>query len=270
MADEYRQLRASLRTSLRTSIDAMPAPGIPESPERPVPSVRSAMLLSWPCSDPSLAESWEIQSTLDGYYATFLDRIDATNAPASSASEPLLSIPYARLGRGDYAREFLAQRLERRIPLHWHTWPDSISPDPRRRDPVGNMPDTRAAAAYLVAVRTLIADERGNRLDLLQGPPMEWLQYGEGLRVDHMPTQFGALDLEAYWNEDRFTVTIGGDARPPAGYRLCWPLTGLPDRVTLNGAAWQDFDEVSCTIPHDFRGTVEATLPYLAPWPREP
>ena len=99
---------------------------------------------------------------------------------------------------------------------------------------------------------------------------MEWLQYGEGLRVDHMPTQFGALDLEAYWNEDRFTVTIGGDARPPAGYRLCWPLTGLPDRVTLNGAAWQDFDEVSCTIPHDFRGTVEATLPYLAPWPREP
>jgi hypothetical protein len=270
MADEYRQLRTSVRTSLRTSIDAMPAPGIPESPERPSPSLDTAMLLSWPCSDSSLAESWEIQSTLDEYYATFLDRIDATNAPASSATEPLLSIPYARLGRGDYARELLAQRLERRTPLRWHAWPDSVSPDPRRRDPSGPMPDTAAAAAYLIAVRTLIADERGNRLDLLQGPPMEWLQYGEGLRVEHMPTQFGTLDISAWWNEDRFTVTIGGDARPPAGFRLRWPLTGLPDRVTLNGAAWQDFDSTTCTLPHDFRGTVEATLPYLAPWPREP
>ncbi|MBR4190810.1 MAG: discoidin domain-containing protein [Kiritimatiellae bacterium] len=270
MADEYRQLRASLRTSLRTSIDAMPAPGIPDSPERPVPSLPAALLLSWPCSDPSLAESWEIQSTLDGHYAAFLDRLDATNAPASAAAEPLLSIPYARLGRGDYAREFLAQRLECRTPLRWHTWPDSVSPDPRRRDPSGNMPDTLAAAAYLIAVRTLIADERGNRLDLLQGPPMEWLQYGDGLRVEHMPTQFGALDLAARWSEDRFTATIGGDARPPSGYRLRWPMTGLPDRVTLNGATWQDYDSTACNLPHDFQGTVEATLPYLAPWPREP
>ena len=70
------------------------------------------------------------------------------------------------------------------------------------------MPDTTAAAAYLIAVRTLIADERGNRLDLLQGPPMEWLQYGEGLGAEHIPTQVGALDLSAYWNEDRFTVTV--------------------------------------------------------------
>ena len=94
----------------------MPAPGIPESPENSVSSVPTACLLSWPCNDPGLAEPWEIQTTLDGFYSTFLDRIDSPDNVPSPAGEPLLAIPYARLGRGDYAREILADRLERRAP----------------------------------------------------------------------------------------------------------------------------------------------------------
>ena len=85
-----------------------------------------------------------------------------------------------------------------------------------------------------------------------------------------MPTAFGPLDLAAFWTEDRFHVEIGGEAHPPAGYFVRWPLTDLPLRVTANGVPLTDFDATGCRLPHDFRGTIEATLPYLAPWPREP
>ena len=270
ISSELASLRTSLRTSLRAAIDAMPAPGIPEAAERPDPSLRTALLLSWPCGEPGLAEPWEIQTTLDDWYATFLDRFDSASWPASPAAEPLLAIPYARLGRGDYAREILAMRLEHRIPPGWHTWPEAVTADPRQRGDTGAMPDTRAAAAYLLAARAMIADERGDRLDLLRGPPMEWLQYGDGLSVEHLPTPFGPLDLRAFWTEDRFTVEIGGQARPPAGFRVHWPMTDLPDRVTLDGIPTTDYDSTGITLPHDFRGTLSATLPYLAPWPREP
>jgi hypothetical protein len=263
-------LRTALRISLRASIDAMPSPGIPESAERPDPSLRTALLLSWPCDFAGLAEPWELQSTLDAWYSAFLDRFDAPSPASSPASEPLLAIPYARLGRGDYAREILYMRLERRHPPGWHTWPASVAADPLRRTETGPMPDPLAAAAWILACRTMIADERGTRLDLLQGPPMEWLQYGDGLRVERMPTPFGPLDLHAYWTEDRFTVEIGGQARPPSGFRVRWPMTDLPDRVTLNGTPTTDFDSTGITLPHDFRGTLSATLPYLAPWPRDP
>ena len=270
MASEFAALRASVRTSLRAADDAMDAPGIPESAERPVPSVRTAMLLAWPCDDPALAETWELQSAFDRFYDAFLDRFDHPGHPATDAAEPLLALPLARLGRGDYAREVLVQRLERRVPPGWQTWPDRVSPDPRRKGEIGSMPDARAAAAWVVGVRSLIADERGRRLDILPGPFMEWLQYGDGLRVEHMPTAFGPLDLSAYWTEDRFRVEIGGEARPPAGYFVRWPMTDLPERVTANGVPLTDFDATGCPLPHDFRGTLEATLPYLAPWPREP
>ena len=270
MASGYAALRASLRTSMRAAADAMDAPGIPEAAERPVPSVRTAMLLAWPCDDPALSETWEMQSAFDAFYDAFLDRFDHPGHPATDAGEPLLALPLARLGRGDYAREILAMRLERRVPAGWQTWPDRVSPDPRRKGEVGPMPDARAAAAWIVGIRSLLADERGRRLDLLAGPPMEWLQYGEGVRVEHMPTAFGPLDLAAFWTEDRFRVEIGGEARPPAGYFVRWPLTDLPLRVTANGVPLTDFDATGCRLPHDFRGTIETTLPYLAPWPREP
>ena len=270
ITSELASLRDALRTSLRAATAAMPAPGIPESAERPTPSLRTALLLSWPCDFPDLAPTWALQSTLDAWYATFLDRFDAPSSTSSPAGEPLLSIPYARLGRGDYAREILYMRLEHRYPPGWHTWPAAIAPDSRRRTETGPMPDPRAAAAWLLACRTLIADERGPRLDLLQGPPMEWLQYGDGLTVEHLPTPFGPLDLHAYWNEDQFTVEIGGQARPPAGYRVRWPLTGLPDRVTLNGVPVTDFDPTGILLPHDFRGTPSAPPPHLPPRPPGP
>ena len=70
--------------------------------------------------------------------------------------------------------------------------------------------------------------------------------------------------IPGYWGAREGTYC------PPAGYFVRWPLTDLPLRVTANGVPLTDFDATGCRLPHDFRGTIEATLPYLAPWPREP
>ena len=270
MDEEYRLLRDAIRLSLRDTIDQLPSPFIPDSPERPVLSVQAAALLVWPCTEPGLAEDYELQSTFDAFYDSFLNRFDSSSSLTIPADEPLLLLPLARLGRGDYARELLSMRLSLRHPDGWQTWPDRVARPIRQKSIVGAMPSARAAAAYLLGVRALILDERGQRLHLLQGTPWEWLQFGEGLRADHLPTVFGPLSLRATWHEDHFSVELSGNTRPPEGYRIHWPMNVRPDRVTANGETWTDFDTRGCSLPHDFRGRLDVFLPSSAPWPREP
>ena len=132
------------------------------------------------------------------------------------------------------------------------------------------MPDIRSAAAYFTAVRALAAREAGKRLDLFCGAPAEWLQHGDGFKVYGMPTMFGPLDLTGYWHRDKLAVEIGGDARPPEGYRIWWPRQIVPDRVLANGRQIKTFDAQGADLPHDFQGRVEAFFPFSAPWPRDP
>ena len=178
--------------------------------------------------------------------------------------------PLASMGRGDYAREVLWAQLDRRQPKGWHVWAAAAGSDPRQPGQIGSMPDIRASAAYVTAVRGLAARETHQRLDLFSGAPSEWLQHGEGYRVYGMPTAFGPLDLSGYWNRNRFIVEIDGGARPPEGYRIWWPLQIEPERVVANGESLKTFDAQGATLPHDFKGTVEVFFPSHAPWPREP
>ncbi|HAL92474.1 MAG TPA: hypothetical protein DCM68_05550 [Verrucomicrobia bacterium] len=278
--EQYHALRSAVRHSLRERMDRMEAAWIPASAEEDRFDGASVALLFWPCEEVDLepagqgtarlVEPHELQSSLDAFYGDFLGRLQPGWDGAIPSDESQLLVPLASMGRGDYAREVLYALLDRRHPRGWHVWPMAMGRDPRQPGVGGSMPDIRSAAAYFIGVRGLAARETGKRLDLFSGAPAEWLQHGEGFRALDMPTAFGPLDLHGYWSQNKFTVEIGGAARPPEGYRLWWPRFIAPERVLANGKHMTDFDAQGATIPHDFKGTVEAVFPYMAPWPRDP
>jgi len=266
---EYRDFKAAVKRTLRADLDRRSTFWVPATPGGEEFDALSAALLFWPCGERDLVEPHELQASLDRFYADFLRRAESPAAKMPSNDSILLG-PLSAMGRGDYAREVLYGLLARRQPAGWHTWADAAVADIRKPGLTGFMPDLTAAAAYVTGVRGLAARETGTRLDLFCGAPAEWLQHGTGFKVFGMPTQFGPLDLRGDWEGTRFTVEIGGAARPPGGYRIWWPRQVEPVRVLANGTHWKEFDSVGATLPHDFQGTVEAEFPTRAPWPRDP
>ncbi len=268
--EQYRLLKSSVKRSLRARMDLMAASWIPASAEDERFDAGSVALLFWPCEETDLAEPHELQSSLDAFYDGFLQRRQPGWAGRIPSDEAALLVPLASMGRGDYAREVLYALLDRREPRGWNVWADAAGSDPRQPGQIGDMPDIRASAAYLIAVRGIAARETGKRLDLFSGAPAEWLQHGDGFHVFGMPTEFGPLDLSGYWHQKQFTVEIGGGAQPPEGYRIWWPRQVMPERVVANGETLETVDAQGALLPHDFKGTVEVSFPFSAPWPRDP
>jgi|GEM_PF-704128 hypothetical protein len=266
----YRALRSSVRRSLRARMDLTEASWIPATAEESRFDAASVALLFWPCAETDLVEPHELQSSLDAYYEGFLARGQPGGTGGAAADEAALLGPLSTMGRGDYAREVLYALLDRRHPRGWNVWTRARGAELRQPGPVGDMPDLRAAAAYVIGVRGLAARENGKQLDLFCGAPAEWLQYGDGFRVYGMPTAFGPLDVAGFWQKKQFSVEIGGGAHPPGGYRIWWPRQVRPDRVLANGQRVGDYDALGCDLPHDFKGRLEAFMPYAAPWPRDP
>ena len=268
--EQYRTLKSAVQRSLRERMDRMEGMWIPASAEEERLDPEAVALLVWPCAETDLVEPHELQTSLDLFYEDFLERSQPGWTGSISSSESQLLVPLASMGRGDYVREVLYGLLDRRHPRGWQAWPETTGQAPLPPGMTGPMPDIRAAASYFIAARGLAARESGKRLDLFCGAPAEWLQHGSGYRVYGMPTEFGPLDLSGDWEKDRLVVEIGGSAQPPEGYRLWWPRQIAPQRVLLNGQHLREFNAQWADLPHDFKGRVEVTFPYLAPWPREP
>ena len=266
----YRALKSAVRRSLRARLDLMDAAWIPAAAEESRFDAGSAALLFWPCEETDLVEPHELQSSLDAFYDDFLARSQPGEEGVTPADEAALLVPLAAMGRGDYAREVLYALLDRRHPLGWNVWARSRGADLRQPGAIGDMPDLRTAAAYVVGVRGLAARENGKKLDLFSGAPAEWLQHGDGFRIYGMPTAFGPLDLAGFWQKKQFFVDVGGGAHPPGGFRVWWPRQVRPERVLANGQRVDTFDAQGCDLPHDFQGRLEVYFPFSAPWPRDP
>ncbi|NLB65138.1 MAG: hypothetical protein GX803_01540 [Lentisphaerae bacterium] len=262
----YGRLKAAVGRSLRAHLDRRDSAWLPAYAEGAEFEPLTVALLFWPCAETDLVEPHELQSSLDYFYEGFLEAETRSRQPVTEA---LMLTPLASMGRGGYAREVLGALLAGRRPKGWHGWLSRTgAPLPGGATP-GVMPDPRMAAAFVLGVRGLAVQEVGRRLDLFCGAPAEWLQHGDGFSVVNAPTAHGLLDLHGSWNQNRFVVEIGGEARPPEGYRLWWPRYGQPERVTANGKAVKEFDKQGMDLPHDFRGRIEAIFPNAAPHPRK-
>ena len=113
----------------------------------------------------------------------------------------------------------------------------------------------------MTAIRNLLLYECADRLVLLAGVPESWVTEGNGLRLENMPTYFGAVNLLAVEQDGKLRVDLRSKINAPKGLILHWPFTGKPRSVNVNGAPWLDWDANVCRLPGNFQGTVVAELP---------
>jgi hypothetical protein len=154
-----------------------------------------------------------------------------------------------RLGRRDAALELLRFFLSDRRPQAWNQWPEIAWRDHKAPAHVGDLPHTWIAAEYLLAVRCLFAYEReaDRSLVLAAGLAPDWIE-GEGVRVQAMPTLYGALSysLRRLGNA---TLRFELSGAVAAKIILRPPLQAPLRSVRVDGVECSTFDSDSVTLP---------------------
>jgi len=94
--------------------------------------------------------------------------------------------------------------------------------DMRAPDYFGDMPHTWIAAEFITAIRRMLAREDGGTLELFRAVPDAWWRNG-GVRLNALPTAFGALSLRARRNRSQATVDLALSGPPPERITLRFP-----------------------------------------------
>ena len=55
--------------------------------------------------------------------------------------------------------------------------------------------------------------------------------------------------MKARAADHTLTITLGGNANPPNGVEILWPLPEAPGRVAVDGYKWTEFDDQACHLP---------------------
>jgi hypothetical protein len=96
-------------------------------------------------------------------------------------------------------------------------------------------------------VRFLLLMEMGSDLYLARGVPRAWLEHGKHVAVTRAPSYFGELtyQIRSFAADGRIEAVVQPPARnaPAHTYlRFRHPAKAAMTRVTMDGAAWSDFD----------------------------
>ena len=153
-----------------------------------------------------------------------------------------------RMGRREAALELLGFFLEDRRPPPWNQWPEIAWRNATAPAHVGDLPHTWIAAEYVLSLRSLFAYERESDASLVvaAGLAPEWLE-GPGVRVERMPTRYGALSYSLRRLDVRTVrFDVGEGIAAPLVLR---PPLRMPLRhVLINGVPSSGFDADSVTV----------------------
>ena len=169
------------------------------------------------------------------------DRVMARGAPGATWSD---YTPYelrnvsalVRLGERGRANDLLDAYMADRRPAAWNGWAEVVGWDPREIRFIGDMPHAWVASDFIRSALDLFAyeDTGSDRLVLAAGLTPEWLA-GTGVDVRGLRTRYGTVNLRARADAGGLVATVSGDAAPPGGIALPWPLEGKPGLATVNG-----------------------------------
>jgi F5/8 type C domain len=190
-----------------------------------------------------------VEHTFDKYIADWRAKRSGAVAWANYTPYEIRIIgALVRLGRREAALELLRFFLSDRRPPPWNQWPEIAWQDHKAPAHLGDLPHTWIAAEYVLAVRSLFAYEReaDASMVLAAGLASEWID-GAGVRVEKMPTLYGALSYSLRRIDSatlRFEIGGGIGAkillRPPLGTAL--------RSVVVDGSASLNFSRDEVTV----------------------
>jgi hypothetical protein len=253
LAQQWAALSARLAAALFASIEATRArrkldfiPGSIEWADFDPTATANAIYL---LDVPDGLDRRAVEQTFDKYLADWRGKRSGAVPSANYTPYEIRIIgALVRLGRRDAALELLRFFLSDRRPQPWNQWPEIAWRDQRAPAHVGDLPHTWIGAEYVLALRSLFAYERESdqSLILAAGLAPEWIADG-GVRVDRMPTLYGALSYSLRRiDASTLRFEIGGGItakvvlRPPLGAAL--------RSVVVDGSPCSSFDEDAVTV----------------------
>jgi hypothetical protein len=192
-----------------------------------------------------------VERTFDRYLADWRSKRSGATAWTNYTPYEIRIIgAFVRLGRRDAALELLRFFLSDRRPQAWNQWPEIAWRDHKTPAHVGDLPHTWIAAEYVLAVRSLFAYERAadRSLVVAAGLASEWIE-GEGVRVNGMPTPYGALSYSLRRTDSK-TLRFEIESSLGATIELRPPLGAALRGVIVDGSPCTSFAEGSVTLPH--------------------
>jgi hypothetical protein len=123
-------------------------------------------------------------------------------------------------------------------------------------------------AAFLERFRNLLVMEDGQNLWLARATPRAWLEQGKRISVKDAPTHFGTVNYEIVSDVDngKITATVKLPSRGSTKevlLRLRHPQSAPIQSVSVNGAAWKDFDKAKEFVSlHDVAESVRVEIIY--------
>ncbi|HEY8241147.1 MAG TPA: hypothetical protein VIH35_06865, partial [Kiritimatiellia bacterium] len=175
-------------------------------------------------------------NTFDKYYQSFARRLDPAFADTFTPYEVRTADAFIKLGQRERALTMLTYFSEvSSRPPAWNHLAEVVHAKLRAPSYLGDMPHTWVGAGYINAVRSMFAYEDDDRLVLAAGVAPSWLE--KGVRVDHLPTQFGEISYRVTEKDGVVEFSAEGEAAPPKGFVLQLPDTLTGRSVTVDGQA---------------------------------
>ncbi|HXF77654.1 MAG TPA: discoidin domain-containing protein [Usitatibacter sp.] len=188
-----------------------------------------------------LPRPW-LDATFERYWREFADRRDGKVAWDAYTPYELRNVgAFARLGWRERGAQLLDFFMAGRRPAGWNQWAEVVGREERTPRFVGDMPHGWVASDYIRSVLDVFAYEREaeRSLVLASGVPLDWLD-GQGIAVERLRTRWGNLAYALRRDAGRVVLTLpAGNASPPGGWRLAWPLEGNPRCARVTGASWK-------------------------------
>ena len=236
------ELQRDLVRSIEASRAAHRVTYIPGSADRGDFDATSTTIALSPADGQSFLPAPWLDATFDRYWSDFTDRRDGKRQWDAYTPYELRNVgAFARLGWRERAAVLLDFFMAGRRPAGWNQWAEVVGRDERTPRFVGDMPHGWVASDYIRSVLDLFAYERDadGSLVLAAGIPLGWLE-GPGISVERLRTRWGSLSYSLRREGERVVLTLPkGNALPPGGWKLAWPLAGAAECGQVSGAAWK-------------------------------
>ena len=188
----------------------------------------------------------QLNNTFDRYYDFFTRRRDGLIHWRDYTPYEVRTIgAFIRLGQPERAHALLDFFMKDRRPPGWRHWAEVVWSDLQTPRFIGDMPHTWVGSDFINSVRTmfLYEEEQHDALVIGAGLRGEWIQDGEGVRVEGLPSYYGPVSYRYSREGSGCRIEIAGGLRlPPGGIEVVHHQTGRHLKVTVNGRSWRDFD----------------------------
>jgi hypothetical protein len=216
------EFAANLARSLRMTSAAMGKGLIAGSADRKDVDPTSTSIAFEPCRVEDVLPAEHLRATYDVCAA----QVRSFGAPEFSGGFTPYLIrnlnAFVSLSRLDDAFRLLDLALSCRRPVGWRHWAEVVWRPPRAPEYIGDMPHSWVGAEFVAAVRRMLVRESGDTLELFRAAPDAWWN-GAGVRLNALPTAFGALTLSARRGRSEATVEMSLDGPPPARVTFRYP-----------------------------------------------